>query len=534
MNDTIEKLAAGSTTGAITGMSATALSRRLASGEISAIEAVEAHIERIERVNPQLNAIVVRRFDAARAEAIEADRRRRSGLPLGPLHGLPVTVKECLDLTGTPSTFGLASRSGHRAVSDEIHVSRLREAGAIVLGKTNVAQLLFYYESDNPLYGRTVNPWNRERTPGGSSGGEAAIIAAGGSTLGLGTDIGGSLRIPAAFCGIASMKPTSGRTPDPGRFSVPYGQQAVRSQVGVLARHVEDVAMGLEVINGGTDPDVGPPMPLGDYRAVDPGRLRIACYTDDGTFDVAPAVRRAVLEAAEMLRGLGAEVSSWTPPDATHGMDLLYGVFGADGCSLMKKMLRKEKRTPTIAQLLSAASLPRPMVSAARKFLTMAGQRRMAESMRAFGFKDTAHYWELVEAIDDYRDRFATALDRDPGGPFDLILAPVCSLPAFPHGSSRELITAGAYSCLYNVLGYPSGVVPVTRVREAEQVGRTPTRDMVEKVALRAEEGSAGLPVGVQVIARPWREHVALAAMSAIERSAAGRPGYPVTPVEVR
>src|ERR1051325_10486293 len=184
-----------------TQFSATALAERIAKGELSAVEVVEAHIARIEQVNAQLNAVVVKRYDAARAEAKAADRRRAAGEPLGPLHGVPITVKECLDVVGTPSTFGFASRAKDLATADEIHVARLRNAGAIVLGKTNVAQLLLFFESDNPVYGPTNNPWNLERTPGGSSGGEAAIIAAGGSALGIGTDLGGSIRVPAALCG---------------------------------------------------------------------------------------------------------------------------------------------------------------------------------------------------------------------------------------------------------------------------------------------------------------------------------------------
>src|SRR5215469_7847359 len=236
---------------ALTSRSAAELASMLARGEVSAVEAVEAHIEQIERVNPKLNAVVFKRYDAARAEAKQADARRAQGEPLLPLHGVPITIKECLDLEGTPSTFGLPSRANSLAHQDDVYVARMRQAGAIILGKTNVSQLLLYYESDNPLYGRTNNPWNLERTPGGSSGGQAAIIAAGGSPLGLGTDIGGSLRIPATFCGIASLKPTAGRLPDPGRFSVPIGQRAIVSQVGALARRVADVALGLEIMNGG-------------------------------------------------------------------------------------------------------------------------------------------------------------------------------------------------------------------------------------------------------------------------------------------
>ncbi|MEO5669378.1 MAG: amidase family protein [Ramlibacter sp.] len=510
----------------LTQLGAARLAALIASGKATAAEAVEQHIARLAQVNTKLNAMTVDRFDAARAEARAADALQKSGAVLGPLHGVPFTVKECLDLRGTASTFGLQSRAAHRADADEIHVARLRAAGAIPIAKTNVAQALFYYESDNPVYGRTVNPWNPERTPGGSSGGEAALIAIGASPLGVGTDIGGSLRVPAAFCGIASLKPTSGRCDDLGRFSVPFGQRAVPSQTGILARHVEDVALGMEVINDGARPEV-PGQPLADFRAVDITTLRVAYYTDDGSFTPAPAVVRAVREAADMLRAAGAQVTAWTPPGARQGMDLLYGIFGGDGLALLKARMGSGRRMPQINQLMGAAGLPRGVVQAARALLRAVGQRSLAEGLEGFGFRDTAHYWELVEAQHDFKLAFKSALDNASGGPFDAILCPPCALPALTHGASKDLTTVGAYACLYNLLGYPAGVVPVSRVRESEQVGRTASRDMINKVALGVEHGSVGLPVGVQVVARPWKEDVALAAMATIERAARSSSEFP-------
>ncbi len=239
------------TTTDLMSLSASALAAAIARGEVSAVEAVEASIARIEAVNGKLNAVVVKRYDAARAEARAADERRARGEALGPLHGVPITVKECFDLVGTPATYGLPSRAQTLATEDDPYIQRLRAAGAIIVGKTNVPQLLLYIESDNPLYGRTNNPWNLERTPGGSSGGQAAIIAAGGSPLGLGSDIGGSIRVPSAFCGVVGMKPTAGRIPDLISFGVPLGQRAIVSQVGPLARTVDDVALALAILDGG-------------------------------------------------------------------------------------------------------------------------------------------------------------------------------------------------------------------------------------------------------------------------------------------
>ena len=505
----------------IVGQSASELARRIREGECSSVEVVEAHIARIEVVNPKINAVVFKRYDAARAEAKAADAKRARGETLGALHGVPMTVKECLDLTGTPSTFGITARAQHRASADEVHVARLRAAGAIVLGKTNVSQCLIYTEADNPVYGRTNNPWNPERTPGGSSGGEAAIIAAGGSSLGLGTDIGGSVRTPAAFCGIASLKPTSGRMDDPGEFSAPPGQRVIPSQVGVMARCVEDVALGYRIAAQAETP------------AVDVSQLRVAYSTDDGSFETAPAVKRAVQSAAQILRDAGAQVTAWTPPDAREMYSVFSAILTADSGAHLKRITEGGPRTPQLKQLLIGGSIPVALLPMVRALLRAVGQHGLDFNLSAFGPPTADRYFALVQRVVEYRQKFLQQLNTTPGGPFDLILAPASSLPAFTHGATRDLLTAGAYAPLYNLLGYPAGVVPVTRVQAGEESVRVASSDVVVKLARKAEQGSAGLPIGVQLIARPWQEHVALAAMATIEQAARQRPDFPMTPKAV-
>ena len=231
-----------------TALSASELAREIAGGAITARAAVEAHIARIETVNPSLNAVVQSRFEAARAEADEADRSLRRDRLRGLLHGVPITIKEQFAVAGMSSTLGVAP--AERDERDGPLVARLRAAGAIVLGKTNVPQLLLYNETDNPVYGRTNNPFDAERSSGGSSGGEAAIIAAHGSPLGLGSDIGGSLRTPSHACGIAALKPTSNRlTNEDARGSgFGFGQTAIVSQPGPMARSVADLTLALRVL----------------------------------------------------------------------------------------------------------------------------------------------------------------------------------------------------------------------------------------------------------------------------------------------
>ena len=243
-------------------------------------------------------------------------------------------------------------------------------------------------------------------------------------------------------------------------------------------------------------------MPLGDPASVDVAKLRVAYYTDDGTLAVAPAVRRAVIEAAGMLAGRGAQVTEWRPSSPARWTSSL-------ACSARMAALRSPQLD--VARMThawrSCCCWPRARASvglvgaAARR--GSATSRRMA---RNFGHRRTAGYWRLVEAQMAYQRDFLDALDTDDGGPFDVIICPACALPAIPHGASKDLLTAGGYAMLYNVLGYPTGVVPVTRVREDEESPRKRSLDRLEGVAGDGT-GSAGLPVGVQVVARPWREH---------------------------
>ncbi|MBF6591210.1 MAG: hypothetical protein IVW57_11885, partial [Ktedonobacterales bacterium] len=300
--------------------------------------------------------------------------------------------------------------------------------------------------------------------------------------------------------------------------------------VGPMARTVDDLILGLEVINGGRNPSVEPPMPLGDPAMVEVAPLRVAYYTDDGTFSVSPGVRRAVVEAAGMLAGRGARVTEWRPPEVGHALDLWLGLLVADGARHPARLLRGGKKDPRIASNIALARRSRPTLAVLGALLRLLGQRGLAGLIRNFGHRDTLHYWELVQAQTAYQQRFAQALDQDEGGPFDVIICPASPLPAIRHGSSRFLATAGGYNVLYNVLGYPAGVVPVTRVRPGEEGPRKRTLDLMGRAARQAELGSAGLPIGVQVVARPWREHVALAAMRAIEEAARAQADYPAHP----
>jgi len=239
------------------------------------------------------------------------------------LHGVPLTLKECFFLAGTPNTVGLTS-SQHAGLADHdgILTRRLRRAGAIVLGKTNVPQLMIWHEADNPVYGRTNNPWDLERTCGGSTGGEAAIIAARGSPLGLGNDLGGSIRVPCHFCGVHGIKPTSFRLPRTGAVRTLRGFEAIVTQAGPMARHVEDLWLGLQVLTDDSDGYVAGDVSaakIGDPAAVRIDGLKIAMWTADGFIEPSPAIGRAVREAAEALRGAQLSLPVESAPPLEEG-----------------------------------------------------------------------------------------------------------------------------------------------------------------------------------------------------------------------
>jgi fatty acid amide hydrolase len=518
------------TVGDVTRLTAGEIARRVSCADLSAQDVVEAFIGGIERVNDRLNALVVPLFEQARAAARAADATCDRGEALGPLHGVPVTIKEMFDVAGTPTTVGLTGWRTRVAVADSPLVSRLRRAGAIVLGKTNAPQLGMLVETDNPVYGRTDNPWDPGRSPGGSSGGEAALIAAGGWPLGLGSDGGGSIRLPCHCCGIHGLKPTGGRFTMRGHWMAPNWRDAW-VQPGPMARSVADLALALRALAAPgleTADDVAAPEPLGDPSPVTISRLRVAAYADDGYFPPAPAIRRAVRDAAAALRDRGARVEELLPPDVAEATRIYFGLFYADGLDSIRQCVGGSRCDWRVRRLLHFAGLPTALRPAVARLLAWTGQRYAAQIV---GFVSRrrlrgGEYTRLLDEEAAYRGRFLTALDARG---YDAILCPPSGLPALRHGSFNGA-AASSYTYLYNLLGLPAGVVAATRVRAGEESDRERSWDPVVRTARAVEAGSAGLPVGIQVVARPWREDVVLAVMAVLEGHFARQPEYPARP----
>jgi fatty acid amide hydrolase len=520
------------TTVPLTRLSAVELATSIAAGDVSAREVVDMHLDRIEETDGQLNALVWPRFAEARGEADAADAARRRGDELGPLHGVPVTIKDQFDVAGLPTTFGVSRLAEQPADTDGRMVTALREAGAVVLGKTNVPQTLGVLETDNPRFGRTNNPWDLTRTPGGSSGGDGALVAAGGSPLSLGADFGGSLRVPAAWNGVCTLKPTARRLPtDRAPVRNACGHEGMIAQPGPLARTTADVALALRVLvaaNARRPTGSNPPVPWREPPASGVDGLRVALLPMIDGFPPSPAIRRALAEAAEGLRAAGAVVEPWDPgPDTGEGVAIAMQAYMADGGAFPRQLLGGEAPHPLVKGDLQVASLPNPALRALTAMLSAGGQHRMARIARHIRKLSAREFLDVLGDRIAYEQAFLTAMDA---GSYDLVLCPATSLPAVPHGLTPKLPDLHATSVLFNLLGVPAGVVPVTRVRAGEESDRPDGRDGAIRAARTAEQGSAGLPVGVQIAGRHWREDLVLAAMAAIETTVSDHPGHPTLP----
>ncbi len=515
---------------ALTRLGAAELAHSIAAGDVSTTEVVDAHIARLEEVDEQLNALAWPRFEDARREAEEADAARRRGDVLGPLHGVPVTIKDQFDVAGLPTTFGMARLADRRVEQDGPLVAALREAGAIVLGKTNVPPALGAIETDNAIFGRTNNPWDVDRTPGGSSGGDAALVAAAGIPLSLGADFGGSLRVPAAWCGVCSLVPTIPRLPI-DRAPVRTAAGLVDAQAGPFARTTADVTLALRVMVDGIVARPShrtPPVPWRDVPEAGVAGLRVALLPDIDGFTPSPAIRRALDAAADALRAAGAVVEVWdAPPDTGEGIAIAMRMWTADGGSWLRQVLGDEKPHPLIKQDAQVTALPNAVVRALAAALGASGQQRAAKIVRHVRKGSAGDLMDILGDRMTYAASFTAALDA---GRYDLLLAPATPLPAVPHGLSAKLPDLSMPSILFTALGLPAGVVPVTRVRPGEESDRPDSKDGALQAARTAERGSTGLPVGVQIAGRHWREDLVLAGMAAIESQVSSHPDHPGLP----
>ena len=443
---------------------------------VSVVELAEAHIAQIERLNPRLNAFADFDAERVRAQAAQMDASPQSR---GPLFGLPVTVKSSIATAGYKCEIGSLLNKGDVPREDAVVVARLRAAGALILGTTNCPEFLMAYETDNLVHGRTSNPWDLDRTPGGSSGGESAAIAAGMSAAGLGSDSGGSVRLPAHFTGICSLKPTPGRIPGAGHMPPCVGPFSTLGVIGPMARTIDDVLLLFRMLSGHDPNDPNSPPIAPRTPKIEELRTRpIGFFEDDALAPVTAETRAAIQSAAQALRDAGFRVEPFRPRTLEQLRKLWTKFFVQCGAMFYEPAIRgkREQLSPIFAAFLGIAESLPPLSA--------------AELLNAWAELDLLR----ARTLEELRD-------------YPVLLCPVASIPAWRHGESAwtidgqqvEYLDAVRHTQWFNVLAAPAAVVPV---------GRSPE----------------GLPIGVQIVARPFEDEIALGVAGIVDAAFGYRP----------
>jgi Asp-tRNA(Asn)/Glu-tRNA(Gln) amidotransferase A subunit family amidase len=428
----------------------------------------------MEHLNPKLNAFVDWQPERVLAAARDAEGAVMQGVALGPLHGVPLSIKSSLDVAGHHCEAGTRLRAGYIAAEDAPLVQKLRAAGAVILGVTNTPELLMAWETDNLLYGRTNNPWDLNRTAGGSSGGEAAAIASGLSAGGVGSDGGGSIREPAHFCGICGLKPTPGRIASTGHFPKPGGPFSLLGVVGPMARTAEDLRILFRVMTGWDDGDpASAPVALREPNVKELPALGVGFFTDDGRTPVTAETKLAVERAARLLSDASFRVDPFQPGHLDEARDLWWKFFGTAGGMILGPMLRGHEKelSPVLREFF---------------LWTSAQPAHTGESLLGTWL-----------ARDELREKILRQMRSYP-----ILICPVAAIPAFRHGEREwqvegravKYLDAWSYCAWFNLLGFPAATVPMGYSAE-------------------------GLPVGVQIVGRPWEEENVLAVAQALEES---------------
>ncbi|MBA3240729.1 MAG: amidase [Acidobacteria bacterium] len=461
----------------LTTISTTRLAELLRRREVSPFEVVEAYLKRNERLNPDLNAVVTLAPDALE-RAREAEAAIMRGVTTGALCGVPLTVKDTIDVRALRATGGSKAHAEYIPGADAPAVARLRAAGAVILGKTNASEMALDYTTDNLVFGRTNNPFDLSRTPGGSSGGCAAAVGARLSAGSLGSDLAGSIRIPAHFCGVAGLKPTAGRVPGAGHFPPLSGAYALGASLGPLARSVEDLSLFFRVLSGetaGHKHEMWSVSPLESDAS--PRNSRVAYYTDDGVLPAGEESKRAVVRAASALRDAGFRVSEERPPCVEKATEMWLALFShATRRIVYGTYAGREEDAGAAARAVLARS-----------------EKQVAPTL-----EDFLDAWEERDRL---RSILLSWMETTP-----LVLAPVGALTSFRHDAGRHfaggekvfgLFQAFSYAQAFNVFDLPAVCVPAGSTDE-------------------------GLPVGVQIVGRPFEEWRVLAAARVVEEALGG------------
>ncbi|KAK8222017.1 hypothetical protein M8818_000185 [Zalaria obscura] len=482
------------------------LAGKIAGGELTAYAVVSAYVRRAAAAHEKTNCLTEILFDEALQQAQELDQYYAlHKKPIGPLHGVPMTLKDQFDVKGHDTTLGYVGRAFHPAEEDAVVVAMMKEMGAIFIAKTNLPQSIMWCETENPLWGLTVNPMNPAFTPGGSTGGEGALLADHGSLVGWGTDIGGSIRIPSHMNGLYGLKPSSGRLPYSGVPVSTEGQEHVPSVIGPLARSLSSIELVTKSIIDQRPWDLDPkihPLPWRQdvYEEVQSRPLVIGLLVDDGVVKVHPPIERVVKEVAAKLQKAGHEVIPWNNDGHARCVEIMDQYYTSDGGEDIKRdvLAGGEPFIPHVEKLVNKA----PAIS-------------------------VYEYWQLnrqkVAAQKAYLDKWRNLRSLTSGKEVDVVLMPTMPHPAVPHKGCRWV----GYTKVWNFLDYAALVLPAGKVDSTQDVGKdgpevsgyVPRNDLDKwNWALYDPELMDGMPVSVQIVGKRLEEEKVLGAAKVVER----------------
>ncbi|CAM2119130.1 unnamed protein product [Caretta caretta] len=498
------------------------LAEKLKEGSLSPESVLYTYIEQALEVTREVNC-VTDFMQGCEEQLREVQRQKERGL----LYGVPVSIKDHIGCKGHVSTGGLVQFLGRVEEEDSVIVQVLKRQGAIPFVKTNVPQSMINYDCSNLIFGQTVNPLNHKKSPGGSSGGEGALIAGGGSILGFGTDVAGSIRLPSSFCGLCGLKPTGFRLSIQGLTSPIAGMKSVTGMVGPMARDVDSLALCMKALLCDDmfrlDPTV-PPLPFDEEVYSSSAPLRIGYYDGDGYFQPSPSMRRAVQETRKLLQEAGHTLIPFTPPRIDYVVDELFtrGLF-SDGAANLLDKFKGDIVDPNLKSQISSYRLP-TLVKRILALILKPVYPRIAKDLNALcGVGSAKNLWKHHVAVAAYRTEFIAKWRELE---LNVMLCPALG-PAFNKGYPGKLFAASSYTNLYNVLNFPAGVLPVTVVTEADEEELKNYRghysDPWDKRLREAVEGAVGLPVAVQCVALPWQEELCLRFMKEVETLARKR-----------
>ncbi|XP_027002568.2 fatty-acid amide hydrolase 1 isoform X2 [Tachysurus fulvidraco] len=490
------------------------LSQQIRDGSLQPDFVLHAYIEKALEVNSKFNCGTA--FLKESLKQLEDIETHKDGI----LYGIPVSIKENFDYQGYDSTCGVSDMVNSPAAVDSVVVRVLKRQGAVPFIKTNVPQALINYECSNPIYGTTANPHNLQKTCGGSTGGEAALIGGGGSILGLGSDLGGSLRIPASFCGLCAFKPTANRISSLGLNSCVKGRKSVLSSVGPMARDVNSLALCMRALLNKDmftlDPTI-PPLPFKQEVYESSERLRIGYYDNDGYLQPFPCMSRALQEAKALLEQAGHKLVPFKPPHIYTAIpEYFMKVLLADGCASSSSHLKEDPINPCMQHGIPFG-LPRFVKKIISLVLSFTHPHIASLVDSTCGVSSVADLWKQQSTIENYINK---VIEEWNNLELDVLICPILG-PALNYTYSGRLTSGTSYTALYNLLNFPAGVIPITKVTAEDEdqlrCYKGTFGSYADKLFIKAVEGGVGLPLAVQCVSLPWQEELCLRLMRELE-----------------